>query len=63
MKDSVDATAAYYDPDTCDLGAFRALIDQTLSAEQAPHAASVEKNIPLYLRSSKRSKILRISSR
>ncbi len=48
MKDTIDTTTAYYDPDTCDLGEFTALIDQTTQSEQVPHAAAIEKNIPIY---------------
>lgn len=48
MKDVVEKSAAYYDPETCDLGEFTALIDQTTQADDVPHAAAIEKNIPLY---------------
>ena len=48
MKDTIDNTIAYYDPDTCDLGEFTALIDQETRPEQVPHAALIEKNIPIY---------------
>ena len=48
MKDTVDKSAGYYDPDTCDLGEFTALIEQTMRSEQAPHAVAIEKNIPIY---------------
>jgi ectoine hydroxylase-related dioxygenase (phytanoyl-CoA dioxygenase family) len=48
MKDTIDKTIAYYDPDTCDLGEFTALIDQETRPEQVPHAALIEKNIPVY---------------
>ena len=48
MKDTIDTTIAYYDPDTCDLGEFTALIDQTTRSAQVPHAAAIEKNIPIY---------------
>ncbi|MEM9343034.1 MAG: phytanoyl-CoA dioxygenase family protein [Pseudomonadota bacterium] len=47
MRDIVETTA-YYDPDTCDLGAFTALIDQTTRSQQVPHAAAIESNIPIY---------------
>ena len=43
MKDT-----AYYEPDTCDLGEFTARIDQVTRSEQVPHAAAIEKNIPIY---------------
>lgn len=48
MKDVIDTTTAYYDPDTCDLGEFTALIDQTTRSAQVPYAAAIEKNIPIY---------------
>ncbi|NKW79011.1 phytanoyl-CoA dioxygenase, partial [Rhodobacteraceae bacterium R_SAG7] len=48
MKDTVENTVAYYVPDTCDLGEFRALIDQATRSEQVPHAATIENNIPIY---------------
>lgn len=48
MKDAVEKTIAYYDPDTCDLGEFMALIDQETQPELLPHAAAIEKNIPIY---------------
>ncbi|MBO9401154.1 phytanoyl-CoA dioxygenase family protein [Shimia sp. R9_3] len=48
MKDAVENTVAYYDPDTCDLGEFTALIDQATRGEQVPYAATIEKNIPIY---------------
>lgn len=48
MKDTASKTVAYYDPDSCDLQEFTALIDQTTRAEDVPHAVTVEKNIPVY---------------
>ena len=48
MKETVVNTTAYYDPDACDLGEFTALIDQTTHSAQVPHAAAIEKNIPIY---------------
>ncbi|MDJ0823702.1 MAG: phytanoyl-CoA dioxygenase family protein [Paracoccaceae bacterium] len=48
MKDTTYNTFAYYDPDTCDLGEFTALISQATRSEQVPHAAEIEKNIPIY---------------
>ncbi|KZM50413.1 phytanoyl-CoA dioxygenase family protein [Labrenzia sp. OB1] len=48
MKDTVERAAAYYDPDACDLRAFSAIIAQTARAEDVPHAAGIEKNIPVY---------------
>ena len=48
MKDLVENSVAYYDPDACDLQDFTALIDQTTQAVTVPHAVGVEKNIPIY---------------
>ncbi|MCL6282563.1 phytanoyl-CoA dioxygenase family protein [Ruegeria sp. 2012CJ41-6] len=48
MTDLAATTAAYYDPDACDLREFTALIDRTTRPDQVPHAAAVEKNIPVY---------------
>ena len=48
MKGTIDNTIAYYDPDACDLGEFTALINQETRREQVPHAAAIEKNIPIY---------------
>jgi ectoine hydroxylase-related dioxygenase (phytanoyl-CoA dioxygenase family) len=48
MKDTVENTVAYYVPETCNLGEFTALIDQSTCSEQVPHAATIEKNIPIY---------------
>lgn len=47
MKDT-NNSIAYYDPDTCDLGEFTALIDQETRPQQVPHAALIERNIPVY---------------
>lgn len=55
MKDTVDNTIAYYDPETCDLAEFTALIGQVTRSEQVPHAAAMEKNIPIYDMSNLRS--------
>ncbi|MEM1237841.1 MAG: phytanoyl-CoA dioxygenase family protein [Pseudomonadota bacterium] len=48
MKDTVDQTVAYYDPDLCDLGEFTALIDLQTDAAQVPLASVIENNIPVY---------------
>lgn len=48
MKGTVDNTIAYYDPDTCDLGEFKALTDQETQRELVPHAVAIEKDIPIY---------------
>jgi ectoine hydroxylase-related dioxygenase (phytanoyl-CoA dioxygenase family) len=43
MKDS-----AFLDLDGCDLAAFEALIDRTVSAAEVPFAAGIAANVPLY---------------
>ncbi len=48
MKDTIDTTSGYYDPDACDLNDFQTLIDQVTSSADVPRAASIEKNIPVY---------------
>ncbi len=48
MKEPIETTAAYYDPDACNLQEFNALIDQSTRAEDVPYAAAIEKNIPVY---------------
>lgn len=48
MKDNQDQTPAYFTPDTCDLGEFSRLCQQSLDPAAVPNAARVDKNIPLY---------------
>lgn len=48
MTDSIESTVGYYDPDSCDLQAFTALVDQTTQADHVPCAVAIEKNIPIY---------------
>ena len=48
MKDTVENTGGYYDPDVCDRHEFAALIEQTTQREHVPNAAGIEKNIPIY---------------
>jgi len=48
MNDQTDTDIAYFVPDDCDLGAFRALIDQTLDRALVPRASDVLHNIPVY---------------
>ena len=38
----------YFDRESCDLDEFKVLTSQNLSADAVPHAASVEKNVPIY---------------
>lgn len=48
MNRIFDTTAAYYEPDACDIADFTALIDQTTHGADVPFAATIEKNIPVY---------------
>ncbi|MDG1530719.1 MAG: phytanoyl-CoA dioxygenase family protein [Paracoccaceae bacterium] len=48
MTYSPKTTLGYYDPDSCDLQDFTALIDQTTSAKDVPHASTIQKNVPIY---------------
>lgn len=48
MGHDAEIPVAYYDPDACDLQAFKDLIDQRTNSDQVPYAASIEKNIPIY---------------
>ncbi len=38
----------YFDRESCDLDEFKVLTSQNLDADAVPHAASVEKNVPIY---------------
>ncbi len=38
----------YFGPESCDLDEFKVLTSQSLLPEQVPHAAAVEKNVPVY---------------
>lgn len=48
MNDQTKIDAGYFDSIDCDLGAFTALIDQTADPSDVPHAAEVQKNVPIY---------------
>lgn len=48
MKDITSASHGYFDPSACDITSFRELIDRTTNVDDWPHAAAVEKNIPVY---------------
>jgi len=43
-----DQHNGYYDPEACDLSEFKALVDQSTRKQDVPHAATVEKNVPIY---------------
>ncbi len=38
----------YFDRESCDLDEFKVLTSQNLTSDAVPHAASVEKNVPIY---------------
>jgi len=38
----------YFDRESCDLDEFKVLTSQNLSADAVPHAATVQKNVPIY---------------
>ncbi|RBW55387.1 phytanoyl-CoA dioxygenase family protein [Ruegeria sp. A3M17] len=38
----------YFDRESCDLDEFKVLTSQNLTADVVPHAASIEKNVPVY---------------
>lgn len=48
MKDTMTDQIGYFDPDACDLAEFTALIDRTVSPSDVPHAATIDKNVPVY---------------
>ena len=38
----------YFDRESCDLDEFKVLTSQALQASAVPHAAGIEKNVPVY---------------
>ena len=48
MIDQTKIDAGYFDSIDCDLGAFTTLINQTANSSDVPHAADVQKNVPIY---------------
>ncbi len=48
MRDEPHQNDGYFDPDTCDLAAFEALIGRTTSPQDVPHATAIQQNVPLY---------------
>ena len=48
MKDLHLTSTGYYDPETCRLDDFKALIQQNTDPADVPHAARIEHNIPIY---------------
>ncbi|WP_333848015.1 phytanoyl-CoA dioxygenase family protein [Phaeobacter italicus] len=63
MTNHTETSVAYYDPQTCDLGEFKALIDQETRPETVPHAMAVEKNIPIYDMNTLRAALEDVSTR
>jgi len=48
MDKMINPSAAFYDPETCDLSDFAALTQQIADLEEVPQAAEAPKNIPVY---------------
>ena len=57
MKDTTRTNTGYYDPDACDLSEFTALIDRQTDPADVPHAASIERNVPIYAMESLRPRL------
>ena len=48
MVDQTFGYIGYFDRESCDLDEFKVLTSQQLEAADVPHAAAIEKNVPLY---------------
>lgn len=48
MVDQTFGYIGYFDRESCDLDEFKVLTSQQLEAADAPHAAAIQKNVPLY---------------
>jgi ectoine hydroxylase-related dioxygenase (phytanoyl-CoA dioxygenase family) len=48
MRDIENKEEGYFEPETCDIAEFNALIGQTTTPADVPHAHTIEHNIPLY---------------
>ena len=48
MRDNQNQDAGYYALETCDVSAFKALIDQATQAADVPHSHAIQHNIPIY---------------
>ncbi len=48
MNDHIEIEVGYFESTSCDLNAFSALIDQTANPSTVPHAADIQKNVPIY---------------
>ena len=48
MVDREFGYIGYFDRESCDLDEFKVLTSQQLEAASVPHAAAVEKNVPIY---------------
>ena len=48
MQDHTQLDTGYFQPDACDIGAFREIIRRRTEASDAPTATQVQKNVPVY---------------
>ena len=48
MNDQIETDTGYFDPEACDLSAFAALIDQSVSPATVPNADDIQENVPIY---------------
>jgi len=48
MNHQIETETGYFDSVACDLSAFTALIDQTVTPSSVPNADDIQKNVPLY---------------
>ncbi|MBW4709076.1 phytanoyl-CoA dioxygenase family protein [Roseobacter sp. YSTF-M11] len=48
MKDQNHPSSGFYSADTCDLGAFIAILERETQETDVPSAADIQKNVPVY---------------
>lgn len=48
MNQQIETETGYFDSAACDLSAFTALIDQTVTPSSVPNADDIQNNVPLY---------------
>lgn len=48
MTATSQSETGYFDPQACNLDEFLALLDRSTRAEDVPHAADIQKNVPIY---------------
>lgn len=48
MTDTKENRTGYFEPEACDLNEFTALVGGSVKADQVPHAAAIERNVPVY---------------